>query len=40
VRDLVVVHANGITLVTTRERATDLKSLLAALPDRLKDSET
>ncbi len=32
VRDLVVVHANGTTLVTTRERAVDLKGLLAALP--------
>lgn len=35
VNDLVVVSANGITLVTTRERAGDLKSLLASLPEGL-----
>ncbi len=37
VRDLVVVHANGVTLVTTRERAADLKSMLAALPPTFRD---
>lgn len=35
VHDLVVVHANGMTLVTTRDRAGDLKTLLAALPEEL-----
>ena len=34
VHDLVVVRANGVTLVTTRERSTHLKELLATLPDR------
>ena len=34
VHDLVVVRANGVTLVTTRERSTHLKDLLATLPDR------
>lgn len=37
VQDLVVVRANGVTLVTTRERAADLKSLLEALPPDLRD---
>lgn len=37
VRNLVVVHANGVTLVTTRQRAADLKSLLNALPERLRE---
>jgi mannose-1-phosphate guanylyltransferase len=37
VHDLVVVRANGITLVTTRERATDLKRLLEALPQDIRD---
>lgn len=32
VSDLVVVHANGTVLVTTRDGATHLKDLLAALP--------
>lgn len=36
VRDLVVVQANGITLVTTRDRAADLKSLLEYLPPELR----
>jgi mannose-1-phosphate guanylyltransferase len=36
VKGLVVVHANGITLVTTRERAADLKELLAELPEDLR----
>lgn len=34
-RDLVVVHANGVTFVAPRERAPELKELLAELPDRL-----
>ncbi|MBI4421678.1 MAG: mannose-1-phosphate guanylyltransferase [Gemmatimonadetes bacterium] len=37
-RDLVVVRANGVVLVTTRERAARLKNLLASLPPRLRDS--
>ncbi len=36
VRDLVVVRANGITLVTTSERASQLKTLLERLPDELR----
>jgi mannose-1-phosphate guanylyltransferase len=36
VRDLVVVRANGITLVTTRERAARLKDLLDHLPPDLR----
>jgi mannose-1-phosphate guanylyltransferase len=35
VRDLVAVHANGVTLITTKERAADLKELLASLPDAI-----
>jgi len=35
VRDLVVVRAKGVTLVTTRERAAGLKALLEALPQSL-----
>ena len=34
VKDLVVVRANGVTLVTTRERSARLKELLASLPQR------
>ena len=34
--DLVVVHAHGITLVAPRERTADLKKLLEALPERLR----
>ena len=37
VEDLVVVRANGVTLVTTRARAADLKTLLEALPPDLRD---
>ncbi len=40
VSDLVVVHANGATLVTTRARAPALKDLLDALPDALRDRPT
>lgn len=36
VRDLVVVRANGITLVTTPDRAARLKILLEHLPDELR----
>jgi mannose-1-phosphate guanylyltransferase len=36
VRDLVVVRAHGITLVTTRERAADLKRLLEHLTPELR----
>ena len=35
--NLVVVRANGVTLVTTRERAAHLKTLLETLPERLRD---
>ncbi len=37
VRDLVVVRAHGVTLVTTRERAARLKDLLASLSPELRD---
>lgn len=37
VRDLVVVRANGVTLVTTRDRAAQLKGLLETLPSELRD---
>lgn len=37
VSDLVVVRANGVTLVTTRERAAQLKLLLESLPERLRN---
>jgi mannose-1-phosphate guanylyltransferase len=36
VRDLVVVSTSGLTLVTTVERAADLKALLADLPDEVR----
>jgi mannose-1-phosphate guanylyltransferase len=36
VRDLVIVQANGITLVTTRERAIHLKNLLERVPPELR----
>ncbi len=36
VHDLVVVRANGITLVTTPERASQLKTLLERLPEHLR----
>ena len=37
VSDLVVVAIDGLTVVTTQEHATDLKTLIDALPQRLKD---
>ncbi len=37
VDNLVVVHANGVTLVTTRDRAMHLKELLATLPPSLRN---
>jgi mannose-1-phosphate guanylyltransferase len=37
VSDLVVVTRAGLTLVTTREQAADLKTLLAALPPNVRD---
>lgn len=37
VENLVVVSRDGLTLVTTRERAADLKSLVDALPPSLRD---
>jgi mannose-1-phosphate guanylyltransferase len=37
---LVVVRAHGITLVAPRERAPDLKKLLAQLPERLREPGT
>ena len=36
VHDLVVVAVDGLTLVTTRERSTDLKTLVESLPARMK----
>ena len=36
VRGLVVIRANGVTLVTTRERAAQLKDMLAELPDDIR----
>jgi mannose-1-phosphate guanylyltransferase len=36
-RGLVVVRANGVTLVTTHDRAADLKTLLEALPSHIRD---
>jgi mannose-1-phosphate guanylyltransferase len=38
VRDLVVVRTGGVTLVTTRERAANLKPLLEALPPSLREA--
>ena len=38
VRDLVVVTRAGLTLVTDRDHAADLKTLLATLPERLRDA--
>ena len=38
VQGLVVVQANGVTLVTTTERAAHLKQLLASLPPRFRPS--
>ncbi len=37
VSDLVVVAVDGLTVVTTQEHAADLKTLIDALPARLKD---
>ena len=37
VSDLVVVTRDGLTLVTTRDRAADLKTLIESLPDELRD---
>lgn len=37
VRDLVVVHRPGVTLVMPRERASRLKDLLGALPEDIRD---
>ncbi|HET6762388.1 MAG TPA: sugar phosphate nucleotidyltransferase [Longimicrobiaceae bacterium] len=37
VRDLVVVRTHGITFVAHRDRTPDLKSLLARIPERLRD---
>ena len=36
VKDLVVVARDGLVMVTTRERAADLKTLLDALPPELR----
>jgi mannose-1-phosphate guanylyltransferase len=36
ISDLVVVQANGITLVTTKQRSTQLKGLLEALPEGIR----
>ena len=38
VHDLVVVSREGLTLVTTTERALDLKKLIDTLPPRLRGS--
>ena len=37
VRDLVVVSRPGLTLVTTTERASDLKQLIDTLPPHIRD---
>jgi hypothetical protein len=37
VSDLVVVAIDGLTVVTTQEHAADLKTLIDALPSRLRD---
>jgi mannose-1-phosphate guanylyltransferase len=39
VSDLVVVTHDGLTLVTTTQHATDLKTLLTSLPARVRDRE-
>jgi mannose-1-phosphate guanylyltransferase len=39
VSDLVVVTRDGLTVVTTMERAADLKSLIDALPARVRERE-
>lgn len=38
VDDLVAVRTHGVTLVTTRERAPDLKTLLSHLPESVRDT--
>ncbi len=40
VDDLVIVHSGGTTLVTTRERAPDLKRLLEQLPPAIREPTT
>ena len=37
VRDLVVVSRDGLTLVTTIDRAADLKQLIESLPPRIRE---
>ena len=37
VNDLVVVTRAGLTLVTTTEKSADLKALLDALPEELRE---
>lgn len=37
VKDLVVVATNGLTLVTTVDRSTDLKKLVESLPPKVRD---
>jgi mannose-1-phosphate guanylyltransferase len=37
VSDLVVVTLDGLTLVTSKERAAELKQLLDALPPRVRE---
>jgi mannose-1-phosphate guanylyltransferase len=37
VRDLVVVSRDGLTLVTTTDRAADLKKLIESLPPRIRE---
>jgi mannose-1-phosphate guanylyltransferase len=39
VQNLVVVARDGLTLVTTKDASSDLKSLIASLPPRLRDRE-
>lgn len=39
VHDLVVVVRDGLTLITTRDRSSDLKTLLAALPDTVRNRQ-
>ncbi|UCG86852.1 MAG: mannose-1-phosphate guanylyltransferase [Gemmatimonadota bacterium] len=39
ISDLVVVQANGITLVTTKQRSTQLKDLLDALPEAIRRTQ-
>ena len=34
-RDMIVVRARGVTLVAPRDRAADLKTLIAQLPQRV-----